>query len=236
MYIYFSNIQVVDLRSDLLNTILLNNYVNIIFLTFCFLILINGSNFIDGLNGLNLGYFFIVFSILWFLNFNSQIDYDQNKIILFILPIIFLFILNFFNYLYLGDSGAYLLGFLASIFLVDIHFQNSHISPYFIALLLWYPAFENFFSILRKTFGKFNPVLPDTLHLHQLIFRFFKQEKFKYNKYSNQISAVIILMYNLFIFLISLKYLNQTFFLIFLILINIFVYIVIYYLLKKKIS
>ena len=81
MYIYFSNIQVVDLRSDLLNTILLNNYVNIIFLTFCFLILINGSNFIDGLNGLNLGYFFIVFSILCFLNFNSQIDYDQNKII-----------------------------------------------------------------------------------------------------------------------------------------------------------
>jgi len=236
LYIYFSNIQIVDLRSDFLNTILLNSYTKILFLTICFLVLINGSNFIDGLNGLNLGYFLMVFLTLWQLNFSSQIYLDEYKILLLIFPIIFLLILNLLNYLYLGDSGAYLLGFLVGVFLVEVSLLNSHISAYFIALLLWYPAFENFFSIFRKLIRKFDPVLPDTFHLHQLIFRYIKQKNFKLNKYSNQISSIIILCYNLLIFIISLDYYSKTNVLLFLITVNIFVYLIIYFLLKKYLN
>ena len=209
-YIYLSNINLLDLRSDLLNLIFLNTYGKIIFLTFCFLVLINGSNFIDGLNGLNLGYFLIVISIIGFLNLDSKINYDNEKVLFLIIPIIFLLIFNFFNLLYLGDSGAYLIGFLVGIFLVDVNFQNSHMSPYFIALLLWYPAFENLFSIIRKLTRNFNPVLPDTLHLHQLIFQHIKDKNYQFKKYSNQISSLIILGYNFFIFFISLNYFSET--------------------------
>ena len=39
-------------------------YFNYLFVSFCIVIIINGSNFIDGMNGLSLGYFIIILIIL----------------------------------------------------------------------------------------------------------------------------------------------------------------------------
>ena len=234
VFLHFANLNLEDLRSEFLNHIISNNFSKHLFLTFCFVILINGSNFIDGLNGLNLGYFLLIFLALLLLNFKGDIYIEQNKVLLLIIPIIFLLIMNFFNYLYLGDSGAYLIGFLSGILLVEINYLNLQISPYFIALLLWYPAFENFFSIIRKMLKKYNPVLPDTSHLHQLIFKHVKSRKFQLNIYANQISTIIILSFNFVIFLLSLNYIHNTKFLLLLIIINILVYLSVYLLLEKK--
>ena len=55
---YLSEAQINDLRNDYLNNLISNNYFSLFFTIFCLLVLINGSNFIDGLDGLNLGYFF----------------------------------------------------------------------------------------------------------------------------------------------------------------------------------
>lgn len=233
-FLYLANLNLEDLRSEFLNLIISSNISKHLFLTFCFVILINGSNFIDGLNGLNLGYFLLIFLALSLLNSKGDIYIEQNKISLLVIPIIFLLIMNFFNYLYLGDSGAYLIGFLTGIFLVEINFSNLQISPYFIALLLWYPAFENFFSISRKILKKINPVLPDTSHLHQLIFKHVKSKKFKLNIYANQISTIIILSFNFIIFLISLNFISNTKLLLLLIMINILAYLTTYLLLEKK--
>ena len=69
----------------------------------------------------------------------------------FIYILFILYILNFLNKIYLGDNGAYLIGLIFSICLIDFYNDNhTSISPFFIVLLLWYPAFENLFSILRK--------------------------------------------------------------------------------------
>ena len=110
----------------------------------------NGTNFIDGLNGLVILYFLIIILILNL----SGINFELKITIFFIdniLPIlIILLILNIFNKIYLGDSGSYLIGFLFSYYLISIYEQNQIISPFFIILLLWYPCFENLFSILRK--------------------------------------------------------------------------------------
>jgi len=232
-FLHLSNLDILDLRSNFLNEIFLNDYIKIIFLSFCFLVLINGSNFIDGLNGLNLGYFFLIFFFVLILYLDNQIIIDDSKILLTIYTVTFLFILNFFNYLYLGDSGAYLLGFISGILFLEINYLNQHISPYFIALLLWYPSFENFFSILRKIIKKIDPIKPDNNHLHQLIFNFYKKQNFKYKKYSNQISSLTILFYNFIVFYLSINFFSKTKVMILLIIINIFVYISVYLLLKK---
>ena len=98
--------------------------------------------------------------------------------ITFLIPsLILLFFLNIYNKLFLGDSGSYLLGFLFSIELINFYLNNLNISPFFIILLLWYPAFENLFSILRKINFNKSPIYPDTNHLHQLIFSFFRKKK-----------------------------------------------------------
>ena len=53
---------------------------------------------------------------------------------------------------------------------------SEQISPYYIANLLWYPAFENLFSIFRRTIYKKKNYKADNDHLHQLIFKYFKKK------------------------------------------------------------
>ena len=139
---------------------------------FCILVVINGYNFIDGVNTSLIGYCLIISSSLYYLELNgiqvSQI-LDLHSLISVLVAI---FILNFFNKLYLGDSGSYLLGLLFAICLIDTYQINDSMSSLFIISLLWYPAFENLFSILRKVKFSISPINPDTNHLHQLLFSF----------------------------------------------------------------
>ena len=120
-----------------------------IFTVFCILILVNGSNFLDGLNTLVIGYYFLVCSFLILLtnNFDLEINININLLLIFLLITYFF---NFFEKIYLGDSGSYLIGFYISYFVIDFILINTVVSPYLICFLLWYPAFENLFSILRR--------------------------------------------------------------------------------------
>ena len=58
--IIFTNLEINSTRVIILDKFLENNIFNVFFVSFCVLVLINGTNFIDGLNGLSLGYYFIV--------------------------------------------------------------------------------------------------------------------------------------------------------------------------------
>ena len=234
-FVYISDLNISDLRDNFLNSLLLNDFVKFFFVTFCLLVLVNGSNFIDGLDGLNLGYFSCISLIILLLNLSLKISFDQDLMILIFLAIFSLFLLNLFNFLYLGDSGAYLVGFLFGTILIEIYDTNSLISPYFIALLLWYPAFENLFSIIRKKLVQKDPLNPDNLHLHQLLFNLLNSQNNKFlNKYSNCISSFMITFYNMMIFSISINFINETRILLALIIFNIFIYLFTYSFLKKK--
>ena len=64
IFIYLYEIQIVSTKIIFLDYLLSNFYFSLIFTTFCLIILMNGSNFIDGLNGLLIGYFLIILFIL----------------------------------------------------------------------------------------------------------------------------------------------------------------------------
>ena len=69
------------------------------------------------------------------------------------------------------------LGFLIGTGSIKFIYDNPQIvSPYFIALILWYPAIENLFSIIRRAFSKKNLSSADNLHLHHLIYQFLKKK------------------------------------------------------------
>jgi len=234
IFLYFSELRINDLRIDYLKVFFLNYYFGLFFSAFCLLIILNGSNFIDGLNGLNLGYFLIVLIVLLLTSIFKNFNIGYESTIPFIVVVSFLLILNYLNYLYLGDSGAYLIGFVIGIYILKIHTSNPLISPYFFALLLWYPAFENFFSICRKKFYRYKSTLPDTKHLHQLIFRYFAQKNFRYRRYSNQISSILINVYNLCISLFSINFADKSLYLCILLIFNILIYLFVYFLLRVK--
>ena len=64
MFVLLFDLEIKDLRNAYINQLISNNYVSFTFIIICFMVLINGSNFIDGLNGLALGHYLIVFFFL----------------------------------------------------------------------------------------------------------------------------------------------------------------------------
>ncbi|KQV90983.1 glycosyl transferase [Massilia sp. Root351] len=74
--------------------------------------------------------------------------------------------------IFLGDGGAYFIGFMLGELALLLVVRNPQVSTWYAALLLIYPAFETLFSAYRRMFvrGK-SPTMPDGIHLHSLIFR-----------------------------------------------------------------
>jgi UDP-N-acetylmuramyl pentapeptide phosphotransferase/UDP-N-acetylglucosamine-1-phosphate transferase len=74
--------------------------------------------------------------------------------------------------IFLGDGGAYFLGFMLGELSILLVMRNPQVSTWYAALLLIYPVFETLFSVYRRFFlrGK-SPGMPDGIHLHSLIFR-----------------------------------------------------------------
>ena len=133
----------------------------------------------------------------------------------------------------MGDSGAYLISFLFCFLLLEIHMVNPQISPYFIILLLWYPGFENLFSIIRKQRFKKSALKPDVYHLHQLIFYYFQKKIILIKNYISTITGLSINFYNLLIFLFASMNPYNTILQFLLIFVSVLTYISLYLILIK---
>jgi len=73
--------------------------------------------------------------------------------------------------IFLGDGGAYLIGFWISITGILLVERNPQVSPWFVLLVNAYPIFETVFSVYRKLNQGKNPSVADGLHMHQLIYK-----------------------------------------------------------------
>tara|TARA_B100001057_G_C22807526_1_gene934092 strand:- start:628 stop:1647 length:1020 start_codon:yes stop_codon:yes gene_type:complete len=203
LFIIILDIKINSSRIDFFDVILNNKIFGIFFSAFCLLILINGCNFIDGLNGLLISCTIIILLVLNKLNLIDNSIISDSSINLIIFTLLLLLLLNMFNILMLGDSGAYLLGFFVGFIIISSHVSNPDISPYFFISLIWYPCFENLFSILRKLNRQFSPLKPDNKHLHQLIFFFFIKKFDIKLIVSNNLSSAIICFFNFLIICVS---------------------------------
>jgi UDP-N-acetylmuramyl pentapeptide phosphotransferase/UDP-N-acetylglucosamine-1-phosphate transferase len=232
--VLYSGVNITDIRIISFNYFLNYKLISIFFTIFCILILINGSNFIDGVNTLLSGYILLVSIILTYVSYKNNLSFNQVIFQYFILILVVFFIFNFFNKSFLGDSGAYLVSSFLGFNLILFFLNNNQVSPYFIVVLLWYPAFENLFSIFKRLFFKKKSYLPDNTHLHHRVF-IFLSNKFSLTKnILSTISGILINFYNFFIFFIASQNIHSTKFQVKIILFNITFYLFIYYLLFKN--
>jgi len=194
------------------------------------MILINGTNFIDGCNTLVIGYYLILAIILFKLKLLDIIFSDSSSIIFLFSILLGTFFLNLYQKLFLGDSGVYILSFIFGIVLIRIYESNLWISPYFICNLLWYPALEVLFSIIRKLNLSFSIISPDTKHFHQLLFFFLtkKVKKFTPN-IINGLTANVINSYNFFVLIYASSNLSSTKIQIFILILNTIIYCSFYF-------
>ena len=228
-FVVFNKLLILNTNIYLLDKFLNNEFLNYFFVCFCILIIINGSNFLDGLNTLNIGYYLLISLVIYYLEYHQMLTVNGIDINYVLSVIIILYLINFLNKVYLGDSGSYLFGFAFAVFLINIYSWNQNISPFFIILLLWYPSYEILFSIIRKNVMNKSPMEPDSNHFHHQIFYIIKK-KFKFSMYySNVLTANLINLYNLVVFIISLNYISNSQIQFLLILLNIITYTFIYF-------
>ena len=157
--------------------------------------LTNASNLIDGLNGLCIFNFLAVISSLILISyFDSLFFYNYYIYLLIILGI--LFPLNFpFAKIFLGDSGAYILGSLSAILIINFFNSYTLYSPWNAILILIYPIVETLYTFTRRIFEKKDVMSPDNFHLHNLFFN--KINKYSIN-FSNPTSTVAMLPFIFF--------------------------------------
>ena len=221
LFIKIFNLMIKDVRIIFINSILDKEFISAIFTIFCIIVLINGSNFIDGVNLSTLSYYLLVLIIVFILSKNNYFVLDLNfvKIQIFLLSILLFF--NFKNRVYLGDGGVYLVSFITSVILIKFINNNTVISPYFAVLLLWYPCFENLFSIVRRLLSNKKTQQADNCHLHHLIYLFFSKNNITY---SSNLTGFLIFSFNFIILNLGYKFYNQTKYLVILIFFSIFIY------------
>jgi UDP-N-acetylmuramyl pentapeptide phosphotransferase/UDP-N-acetylglucosamine-1-phosphate transferase len=74
--------------------------------------------------------------------------------------------------IFLGDGGAYFIGFMIAELLVLLVVRHPGVSPFFALAVLVYPVFETVVSIARRQIGRgMSAGHPDSHHLHHLIYK-----------------------------------------------------------------
>jgi UDP-N-acetylmuramyl pentapeptide phosphotransferase/UDP-N-acetylglucosamine-1-phosphate transferase len=146
--------------------------MGIVFSTFAIVGMMNAVNIIDGFNGLAAGMLLLIL-----LSFGITAYRQEHFEILHIILITAgatsgFFLLNFpKGTIFLGDGGAYLLGFIVAIIGIFLAGTYAHVSPWYILAIFIYPVWEVLFSIMRKRYMGHSPLQPDSYHLHMLVYR-----------------------------------------------------------------
>jgi UDP-N-acetylmuramyl pentapeptide phosphotransferase/UDP-N-acetylglucosamine-1-phosphate transferase len=132
----------------------------------------NAINIIDGYNGLAAGHAVIVLAALAYVSAQVGDSFLFTSALAMLGALLGFLIWNYpKGRIFLGDGGAYLLGFWLAELSVLLVVRHPEVSPWFPMLLLVYPVFETLFSIYRRKVLQGNsPGQPDRLHLHQVIY------------------------------------------------------------------
>ena len=156
-----------------LDSLLSLSIISVAFTAFAVAGVSHAFNIIDGFNGLSSGVAILVFGAY------AYISFLHNDFFLLYISLVSLaatlgfFLWNYpFGYIFLGDGGAYLLGFIAAANGVLLVNRHPDVSPWFPFLLVLYPVWETLFSIYRRKFLKrYPPYMPDAAHFHQLFYK-----------------------------------------------------------------
>jgi UDP-N-acetylmuramyl pentapeptide phosphotransferase/UDP-N-acetylglucosamine-1-phosphate transferase len=133
----------------------------------------NAINIIDGYNGLASVVSIIIFLAIAYVGYKLKDQFVYTISFLMIGGIAGFFIWNYpFGKIFLGDGGAYFIGFAMAVLSVHLVKNHPQVSPWFPLLTVIYPVFEVLFSFYRKKHLKGrSPFQPDGLHFHMLIYK-----------------------------------------------------------------
>ncbi|AQV95289.1 glycosyl transferase [Cupriavidus necator] len=171
--VYLVGARIVRIDIGLVDTMLIIPWVSIIITTVAVAGLANAVNIVDGFNGLASMVAMMMFVSLAYVAFQVGDTLILAIAFSMIGAILGFFIWNFpAGHIFLGDGGAYLIGFMLAESSILLVLRNHQVSAWYPVLMVIYPIFETLFSIYRRRVLKGVPAgYPDGVHLHTLIYQ-----------------------------------------------------------------
>ena len=173
LIIHFLQIQISKLDVPILDHLFMIPFFGIALTIFAITGLANAYNIIDGFNGLASMVGTITLLAIAYVGFLFN-----DLTIIYLALVMAGSILGFFiwNYpcglIFLGDGGAYLIGFWIAVLSILLHYRHPEISPWFAFSINGYPILETLFTIYRRRIHQDkSPGQPDGIHFHTLIYR-----------------------------------------------------------------
>ena len=179
------------------------------------MLLVNAINYIDGTDGLLIGYSITTLSYFYFLS-DKQSEYTF-LIIIFIYILLISLIFNFLSIRsgfksFVGDAGSLFISFFISFTLIFLYkFEEIH--PAFLIWACWLPVYDFLHVTFNRLIIKKNFSKPDKSHFHHYVLVFFSNNHFKTFLFINLLNFFIIFIgyvvcvnigkiYSLFLFII----------------------------------
>lgn len=159
----------------LVDIILENSLLSVYFVTVTATIgLVNAFNMIDGLDGLSSGVVMLaLFTIGRVGAHHGQPDIAEFAFILTAIVSGFWIINVLGGGIFLGDSGAYFLGFMVAQLCIFLNSHVTSVSSWCYLLICIYPFWDMFFSILRRLYNSQGVAIADRKHLHHVVYDYF---------------------------------------------------------------
>jgi UDP-GlcNAc:undecaprenyl-phosphate/decaprenyl-phosphate GlcNAc-1-phosphate transferase len=165
----------------------LSNY-EFISLIFTLLIVgaaVNSINIIDGFNGLIGGYSILASMAMAYVAYTLGDGMILQLSLILATSVFGFFVFNFpFGKIFMGDGGAYFVGFMLAVIGLILVDRHEELSNWFTLLIFIYPMYELLYSIYRrKIIHKAGVSQPDVNHLHSLVYRkLISCDRFKHDK------------------------------------------------------
>jgi len=178
LYLILNGISISDLgQYEHLGNIELGKF-RIPFLLLAIGLLINATNYIDGIDGLLLTFF--LSCLIYYIFLIDDIK-TINLLKLFVAASFLNLILNLLPSknkfkVFSGDCGSLFIGFFISFITIDLY-NSFNIHPVILIWPLWYPVYDFLFVSINRLKNKKSIFKPDNTHLHHAIIKKFNGNK-----------------------------------------------------------
>ena len=155
----------------------------------------NGFNLIDGLNGLAAMTAIVAAISMALISQQAGYLHMVSLSMMFAAVIFGFLVLNYpFGLIFLGDAGAYTIGFVLSWFGISILLNAPEVSPWAVLLTMFWPLADTLLALVRRRLRSSGALQPDRLHVHQMAMRMLEIYLFgrKRRSLTNPLSTLVI--------------------------------------------
>uniref|UniRef100_Q3ASV5 Putative glycosyl transferase, family 4 n=1 Tax=Chlorobium chlorochromatii (strain CaD3) TaxID=340177 RepID=Q3ASV5_CHLCH len=178
---WLTGYHITSLDISFIDSLLVYLPLSLLFTSFAVAGVAHAVNMIDGFNGLAGGTLFCMIGAFTLIAYSFG-DLEIVSLGVLILSVLASFL--FFNFpfgkIFMGDGGAYLMGFLVAWIAVMLPMRHPDVSPWASLVICSYPVNEALFSIGRRALQKMSLGQPDSEHLHSLIKKNIIRPNFSY--------------------------------------------------------